>query len=81
MNEVNNERFWLAEFLYDDDKFFINADNIISVRPIMDDDVITGYNVLTVDEECYEVKFKTGPFSFTHEVMRAMSRPDIAFQR
>lgn len=63
MNEVNNERFWLAEYLYDDDKIFINADHIISIRPIMDDDTITGYSILTVDDESYEVKFKTGPFS------------------
>ena len=81
MNEIDNGRFWLAEFLYDNDKFFINADNIISVRPIMDDDAIAGYRVLTVDDETYEVKFKTGPFSYHYEVMKAMNKPDVAFHR
>ena len=60
---MNNEQFWLAKDLYDDDIIFFNATNIVMMKPIMDDDVITGYSVYTVDEECYEVKFKTGPFS------------------
>ena len=60
---MNNEQVWLAKDLYDDDIIFFNATNIVTMKPIMDDDVITGYSVYTVDEECYEVKFKTGPFS------------------
>lgn len=60
---MNNEQFWLAKDLYDDDLIFFNTTNIVTMKPIMDDDVITGYRVYTVDEECYEVKFKTGPFS------------------
>ena len=47
----------------------------------MDDDAIAGYRVLTVDDEIYEVKFKTGPFSYHYEVMKAMNKPDIAFHR
>lgn len=60
---MNHDQFWLAKDLYDDDLIFFNTANIITMKPIMDDDVITGYRVYTVDEECYEVKFKTGPFS------------------
>lgn len=60
---MNNEQFWLAKDLYDDDLIFFNTANIVTMKPIMDDDAITGYRVYTVDEEWYEVKFKTGPFS------------------
>lgn len=69
---MNNAEFWLAEYLYDDDKIFFNAANILTIRPIMDDDIITGYNVYTVDEESYEVKFRTGPFAYPHQVMQTM---------
>lgn len=60
---MNNDQFWLAKELYDDDLIFFNASNIVMMKPIMDDEAIAGYRVYTVDEECYEVQFKTGPFS------------------
>ena len=78
---MDTEQFWLAEYLYDDDKIFINSDHIISIRPIMDDDTITGYSILTVDDESYEVKFKTGPFSYTYGVMQKIKQSEISFKK
>lgn len=73
MKDATQQGFWLANLLYgeDNDIVFFNASHIITVEPIMDEEIITGYCVRTIDDEEYEVKFKTGPFARITNIQNA----------
>lgn len=70
MTDATQQGFWLAKLLYgeDDDLIFFNTAHIISIEVLKDDDEIIGYSIHTVDDEEYEVSFKTGPLSHTTRV-------------
>lgn len=65
MRDVTQQGFWLAKLLYgeDNDLIFFNTAHIVSIEVLKDDDEIIGYSIHTVDDEEYEVSFKTGPLA------------------